>query len=357
MDPLLRRFIDAASEADAEHELNTLIEAHALPLANVIVARKLRAYSADKAGRSPIDDREDVVADAMMTLVERLQASRLDPALPPIENLASYAATVIHSACAHQIRRRYPERARLKNRLRYVFSMEPRLALWNVEGDVVCGLTAWDGRAPDRAAEDALHRAVATRQQGWMAMSTAALTDAALSLVIAANGPVDFETFVAAVASAARLVEPRGVSDASLVSSSEPSHEIAIDQRRFLVRVWDEVRGLPVRQRIALLLNLRDANGAGLLWLLPIAGIATIRQIARILEIPDGEFAKLWRDMPIDDATIGLRLGCTRQQVINLRMAARKRLMNRVPSAVSSVRDPGATGNLRVVSASVKGSV
>src|SRR5260221_14739129 len=113
MDPLLRGFIDATSETEAERELNLLIEGHALPLAKAIVARKLRAYSRGKQEGSPIDDRDDVIADAMLILVERLQASRSDADLAPIENFSNYAATVIHSACAHQIRRRYPERARL----------------------------------------------------------------------------------------------------------------------------------------------------------------------------------------------------------------------------------------------------
>src|SRR5262249_52538998 len=112
---------------------------------------------------------------------------------------------------------------------------------------------------------------------------------------------------------------------------------------------------LPVRQRLALLLNLRDATGAGLLWLMPVAGIATIRQIARALEIPDAEFARLWRDMPLDDATIGARLGCSRQQVINLRMSARKRLANRMVRAASATGPRGPRGNLAAVSTSVRG--
>lgn len=103
--------------------------------------------------------------------------------------------------------------------------------------------------------------------------------------------------------------------------------------------MWDEVGKLPLRQRIALLLNLRDVTGAGMLWLLPAVGVATIRQIAPVLEIHDDELARLWRDIPLDGATISRRLGCTRQQVINLRMAARKRLAYRVgPSAVTGSR-------------------
>ena len=356
MDPLLRRFIDATSEPEAERELNILIEEHALPLAKAIVARKLRTYAADQTSRSAMDDRDDVVADAMMTLVERLQASRSDAGVAPIENFSSYAAVVIHSACAHQIRRRYPERARLKNRLRYVFSTEPRLALWTIGGDVACGLAEWHGRSIDGAAERALPRSVEQSRRRWMDMTKTALTSATIDLVAGLEAPVEFETLVSAIASASGLVEPRDVHDVTVLPSRELSHDTLIDQRRFLAQAWDEVCELPVRQRVALLLNLRDATGAGMLWLLPIMGVATIRQIARVLEIPDVEFARLWRDMPIDDATIAARMGCNRQQVINLRMAARKRLTNRVARAASSARARTSTGNLTAVSAYVKGS-
>ncbi len=40
MDPLLRRFIDATTDGDAEQELDVIVEEHALPLAKAIVARQ-----------------------------------------------------------------------------------------------------------------------------------------------------------------------------------------------------------------------------------------------------------------------------------------------------------------------------
>lgn len=106
--------------------------------------------------------------------------------------------------------------------------------------------------------------------------------------------------------------------------------DVALDRRRRAERVWAEVTALPVRQRLALLLNLRDASGAGMLWVLPILGLATLRQIAHLLDLGEGEMAELWSRLPLEDLAIAERLGCTRQQVINLRSAARKRLGTRL---------------------------
>src|SRR5262245_10698486 len=126
LDPLLLRFVQAPDLACAEQELHHLVEHHALPLAKAIVARKLRQFPAGKAGGFEIRDQDDVVSDVLTSLFERLWRLR-DNDVEPIGNFESYAATVAYSACAHEIRRRYPQRARLKNRLRYVFSTDGRL--------------------------------------------------------------------------------------------------------------------------------------------------------------------------------------------------------------------------------------
>jgi hypothetical protein len=42
------------------------------------------------------------------------------------------------------------------------------------------------------------------------------------------------------------------------------------------------------------------------------------------------EFANLWNELPLEDASIASLLGVTRQQVINLRKSARERLTRRM---------------------------
>ena len=92
----------------------------------------------------------------------------------------------------------------------------------------------------------------------------------------------------------------------------------------------DEICQLPRRQRVALLLNLRNPQGINIITLLPVTSIATFEQIAQTLEIPAGEFETLWADLPLDDLSIATYLGATRQQVINLRKTARERLLRRM---------------------------
>jgi hypothetical protein len=119
--------------------------------------------------------------------------------------------------------------------------------------------------------------------------------------------------------------------DAAL-DAADPAQPIShtLMYRQYLSRLWDEVCELPINQRIAILLNLRDDEGRSALPMLPPTGIATIRRIAEILNIPALELATLWPELPLDDARIAERLGLKRQQVINLRKSARERLGRRM---------------------------
>lgn len=108
------------------------------------------------------------------------------------------------------------------------------------------------------------------------------------------------------------------------------SPEKTLDLRRYVARLWSEVSDLPRKQRVALLLHLRDRNGNPVLPMFPISGVAFLPALAGALGILEPELAAMWPDLPFDDSAIAALLDCTRQQVINLRMSARKRLANRM---------------------------
>jgi hypothetical protein len=110
--------------------------------------------------------------------------------------------------------------------------------------------------------------------------------------------------------------------------------ELMLEQQHMLALLWQEVCALPRRQRLALLLNFKDARGQELLSLLPYTRTAKIAQIAQAIDFPLVEFLRLWNKLPLDDATIAGLLGATRQQVINLRKCARERLERRMSAVI-----------------------
>ena len=152
-------------------------------------------------------------------------------------------------------------------------------------------------------------------------LDAAAELDDLVSLVAEARGIKD---------EAAETEGEDGQSLLERMADAGPLVDRSVEQRFYLRRLWQEVCELPLRQRMALLLNLKDEYGNSQLEMLPFTGVATMRQIASVLEIGDDEFAKLWNQLPMEDAQIAARLNLTRQQIINLRKSARQRLANKM---------------------------
>ena len=133
-------FVDATDDAEAERRLAVLLEEEAEPLIRQIVGRKLGAHGRRPLAAGPRGHRRRRAAGPGLRGCRRCAA---DPTAAPIESFADYTATVAYNTFAHYLRRRHPERSRLKNRLRYVLTRDRRLALWPTPDGLACGLAAW----------------------------------------------------------------------------------------------------------------------------------------------------------------------------------------------------------------------
>ena len=158
--------------------------------------------------------------------------------------------------------------------------------------------------------------------------------------------PCPFEEMVAMLADWWGLnyvshVEISYEDDDALTAAGQPDTSLVtrIELRAYLRRLWTEICELPLHQRCALLLNVRDSNGQDIITMFVDTYVATIRQIAEALSLPVSEFVELWNELPCDDSAIAKRLGLTRQQVVSLRQSARRRLARRM-SALEDGRPP-----------------
>src|SRR6185436_12091029 len=93
----------------------------------------------------------------------------------------------------------------------------------------------------------------------------------------------------------------------------------------------------------ALLLNLRDESGQGVIELIPATGLASLEQLAQAIDMSPDALAAVWNDLPLEDAAIASQLGITRQQVINLRKSARARLLRRTAGNTARISSSGKT--------------
>ena len=358
-DLLLLSFLQMQEAAKAELLLINLLSNYAEPLIRNITRSKLRSALTSPTNGAT-QDCEDVHGEAVLRILARLRALRASPGDARIGDFRGYVAAVTHNCYHKYLRQKYPERCRLKNRLRYALNHHVSLALWEDErGNWLCGLASWKPfdsftkGHPQHLPCDlkGLNRLALTGQDA----GTMNAADLLSRLFAWLQYPLALDELVSIVA------ELWGIKDQLQVTGSPESEPgefcetlpdgridtaSQVERRLYLERLWSEICQLPPRQRVALLLNLRDASGRDVLSLFPLTGVATLGSIAAVLDLPMDEFAELWKELPLDDLSIARRMGITRQQVINLRKSARERLARRMQAWEEGHADKSAFVNI-----------
>lgn len=341
LDDILLPLVEADDVAEADARLAAVLAEHAEPVIRGVVKNKLRVSLNPADGSAANQDALEIAGDVQAALVTELRRLRGAAAREPIRDFRAYVAVLAFHACYRYLRRRNPERHSLKSKIRYILSHAPGFALWQDAGGAWLCDTAARRRAASpatrsRLGDEALSARLLERLPDAASTELADLLAAILDEAAGAMELDEVVSFVAALQGIRPLAE-QGEGDAEgedrrREELADPRADVAaeVNHRLYLQHLWREVADLPPRQRLALLLNLRDAQGRDVIALLPITGVASLRQIAEVIGIPAEEFAALWNDLPLDDARIAARLGITRQQVINLRKSARERLMRRM---------------------------
>jgi len=343
-DQFLLLFLQANNQADQECLLAELISLHAEPIIKSVLRQRLRFYLDHKAN-SDNPDAEDLYSEILLLLVKRLRECKTNASEDKaIKDFRGYVAVVAHNACNAYLRRKYPQRSGLKNSLYYLVRHHPDFTLWQGDdGESICGFAIW--RADKTPAAGARRitelqenpRVCLETEVSGAVMKSLDLADLLAAVLRWAEGPVKLDRLMLI------LSDLRGIKDQPVVSLDkeetrsskdliDPQQNAAfvIENRSSLRQLWVEICQLPPRQRSALLLHLKDAQGYALVNLLPETQTATRGQIAEALEIDLEQFLSLRDHLPLDDLSIAEILGATRQQVIKLRDSARRRLARRM---------------------------
>jgi RNA polymerase sigma factor (sigma-70 family) len=331
-DPRLRPLLEATTEHSATLALEALLGADT----DRVVRDAVRRALGEAGARS--GDADDVASEVRVRLVRKLWSLRRGIG-ESIDNFLGYAVNTTENACYTFLRRRYPERTRFRNRVRYAAAHHPGTVLTRGEHGVWHCLSRRT-RSAASFAPDAV-AAFLENPQAWLAarnLDTNQPLPALVDGLLASLGDaIELDRLVDALAAVLGIVDaspvtPRDEAGGILERVPDPAPGIGdvLQQREALQRVWSEIVELPVRQRVALLLNLRDPDGSTVLQMLPATGVVSEVQIAAALEMDAPELAALWDRLPLDDLSIAERLSATRQQVINLRKAARARLTRRL---------------------------
>ena len=191
--------VSAAEGPEAERLLARLISEEAEPIIRGVVRGKLREARAG-GERHQGQDVEDVCGEAVVRLLARLRELKRDPAAEPVGDFRGYVAVIAYNACHGYLRRKYPQRWRLKNRLRYLLTHHEGLALWEEGGKWFCGHAGWRGRK-ERARVAELGGQTHFQRLGAAARSQpAGMIDLLRSVFDLAGAPVEIDELVGVVA-------------------------------------------------------------------------------------------------------------------------------------------------------------
>ena len=317
LQPLLRAENPEEQKLLMERLFSTQIE----PLVKQTIRVKFRSVPTAK------HDEEDVFSETLLKLWKQLQKWVQAPEQMEVSDFSAYVATTTANCCKEYFRGKFPRRWHLRNRLRYLLSHSRDFAIWQSKtGEWITGFSNWKDRDPIKA-ED-----LATTHHFEIAGGK--LFEIVRHVFRRSSGPLTFDDLLAVVIAHPGIREqfqdPQLHPDKEVDSLADPRSHLESRKKPYLERLWSEICGLPSKQRVALLLNLRDREGRDAIAALPLTGIASISQIAVALEMAKEELAELWNDLPLDDSRIADRLHLTRQQVINLRKSARERLTYRM---------------------------
>jgi hypothetical protein len=340
-DPVLDPFLRAATSAGTERELQRLLEMEAAPVMRQVLQRDARRRSGEEsfgnfASSDNATDWEDVLSGAREELIRQLTRLRMRERTEPIANFRGYVSAVTYSVWAEHLRRAYPARSMLLNRLRYLLENRTKqrgFAIWDgPTGERWCGFARWNGQTPIKDSAKLQRLMVEPLAAAADAVGTADFKSLDPPLLLAKifswlDRPIELRHLLDVMAELLEISDRKeSLSGDSAYNLSlttvdpSPSPIEALKWREYLRWLWQEMDSLSIPQRKAFLFHSEVARDFEIL------GIASMRKIAALLEIAAEEIAQIWNDLPLPDLTIAKQMSLERQQVINLRRVARDRL-------------------------------
>ena len=199
IDVLLEPLLTEASDEQADELLSQVITNHAEPVIKGVIRFKLRLNSYRESQRAEADD---IHQEVVLQLLAQLQRFRKLPEGHPISDVRGMAAVIAHRTCARWMRRQFPERHALKNRLHYLLTRQRGLALWDEDGKSLAGFAVW--QKENKPAKAARHlsevEGLPNHIRTLKSDKPQELADAVAAILNHVGGPIEFDELVSAIA-------------------------------------------------------------------------------------------------------------------------------------------------------------
>jgi hypothetical protein len=349
-DKCLEPFLQARTQREAQRNLESLLDSEVRPLIGKILYRKLQVWVGIRGTQgSPQSqeqaDAEEVCQDALVKIVEALQKARSFPDTCPILSLPGLTVTVVSQQADLYIRKRYPKRASLSNKLRFLLDNRPHFARWQIrDGEWLAGYRRWQDQGLAAISLEPLHAAARFQREVPQVGEILDQPDMLLAKLFDwAGGPVPMAELVALMAEVWDVRDHPAVllpTDDDSASGMPPAARAALTQegafteevanQECLRRYWAAICDLPPKQRCSLLFQASDPVGNSLIHLLHACGIASLPEIAVAAKMSLEALKRIYHELPWEDKKVAEALETTVQYVIRLRAIARGRIREQI---------------------------
>jgi RNA polymerase sigma factor (sigma-70 family) len=335
MDNLLLPYLRSQDQSQTQQTLEELLTIYAAPIIRRTLRDRLGFYVSVQGVSEFNQEAEDLYQETMTRIVQRLAELRAGAA-PEIENFRQYVARISTNLCMDFLRAKSPLRAHLKDSLRDLLKRHKELDSWEENGEILCGLSIWRNSTETSPVNEAspaeitAHNFAALRSKE-SDLQTTSLSELVIELLSWIGQPVHLEGLVKLLTALLRIREPEYESvddwDKSLADDSRLG-DSELKAVELLKRLWQALQLLPKDQRAVFILGFEDDAGQDLFTALLVARVASLKEIAKAMELTIPEVIRLRLEMPMNTTSIAARLKTTRANISKWRFRALRRLRN-----------------------------
>jgi RNA polymerase sigma factor (sigma-70 family) len=326
------------TEKTHRSDIDELISVYADPIIKKVLLQRLNIYFNPQRKALNQPEAEDLYQTVILKLITSLGGRGRAFSTEDIYEVSNYVATITHNVCNDFLRTKYPERNRLKNKLRDLMRRHPDFTWWMVEDRLLCGLVSWSGR-PESPNIEKLVAELNGRgdESETNKLLVSCLIRLPLSRLVAelfsrVEGPIEIDQLVYIIA---RLQGIKDQMNESIDTEDLSALQIAdspgrfyerLELREFLLRLWNACCELPLSQRKAFVFTSSDNKGDSLLHIVLREQAITITKIYQALNMTREDLSAVWERLPMDGSTAAAELGTSTQMIAKWRHRALRKL-------------------------------
>ncbi|MCI0664033.1 MAG: sigma-70 family RNA polymerase sigma factor, partial [Acidobacteria bacterium] len=309
------------------------------PIIRMTLKQRLN-FNVSRLGTNPDNpDAEDLYSKVITEIVGRLREFQAEPDKKGIKHFDQYVRRVAVNVCHGYLRLKAPQRYYLKGNLRYLLDSHREFKIWrDASNSLLCGLASWPQKKTAGISRLDNEQMEGLLEQCNRNLAGESLQDANLGKIVAeifsfVGEPMEFDALVDIVA------ELQGTKDRPIeslddydpdqirqIAGSAPRSDELLEERERIREIWEELRRLPLQQRLAICLRFEDKDVDDVWSMIWCAGVCTPRRIAEEFGMSLEKLAELWLNIPMSNADIAKELGVRKQQVAQWRSRGWKKL-------------------------------